>query len=40
MSENPRKMWKGIKLAMHDGVVPEEKSIKLRLGDSIVIDDA
>jgi hypothetical protein len=35
----PKKMWNTIKLAMHDGIVPEKKAIQLKLDNLIVTDN-
>jgi hypothetical protein len=34
-----KKMWNTIKLAMHDGVVPEKKAIQPKLDNLIVTDN-
>jgi hypothetical protein len=35
----PKKIWDIIKLAMHDGILPEKKAIQLKLNNLIVTDN-
>jgi hypothetical protein len=35
----PKKMWDTIRLAMHDGIMPEKKAIQLKLDNLIVTDN-